>query len=165
MDEPEPVSCNERQGGLLEPDVMLPAQFFRVLRGREAHGGERRLIIAVLEDAINCFQKNLFATDNRGQRLFRDAESWLMSVDRGLPFAFENICEFLSLDAEYIRQGLCRWARAARSGTGPRVEAETGTRRGVSTPVAVSARRPGMAAAVGRTRASRERPLHSGSAL
>jgi hypothetical protein len=153
------------QSGLLEPDVMLPAQFFRTLHGREAHGGERRLILAVLEDAINCFQKNLFATDNRGRRLFRDAENWVMSVDRDLPFAFENVCEFLSLDVEYIRQGLCRWARAARSAAGPRCEVETGTRRGASTPVATSGRRLGMAAAVDRTCASFERPLRSGSAL
>jgi hypothetical protein len=143
----DPVASNERRGGLLQPDVMLPAQFFRALRGREAHGGERRLIIAVLEDAINCFQKNLFARDNRSRRLFHDAEHWVMSMDRDSPFAFENICEFLSLDAEYVRQGLCRWARSARSGSGPRLEASSGVRRGVSMPVAVSARRAGVVAA------------------
>jgi hypothetical protein len=130
MDEREPVSCNERQGGPLEPDVVLPAQFFRALRGREAHGGERRLIIAVLEDAINCLQKNLSATDSRGRRLFREAENWVMSADRNPPFAFENICEFLSIDADYIRQGLRRWARAAESKAGWR-DAQGGRRRGV----------------------------------
>jgi hypothetical protein len=165
MNKTEPVASNERRGGLLQPDVMLPAQFFRALRGREAHGGERRLIIAVLEDAINCFQKHLFAGDNRSRRLFHDAENWIMSMDRDSPFAFENICEFLSLDAEYIRQGLCCWARTARSAAGPHLEASSGVRRGVSTPVAVSARRAGMVTAADHTRASFERPLHSGVAL
>jgi hypothetical protein len=165
MDETGSASCNERRGGLLEPDVMLPAQFFRALRGREAHGGERRLIIAVLEDAINCFQKNLFARDNRSRRLFYDAENWVMSLDRDSPFAFENICEFLSLDAGYIRQGLCRWARAARSGAGSRLQAESGMRCGTSTAVVASARRAGMVAAADRTCASLEQPLHGGSAL
>ena len=164
MEEREPISWNERHGGLFEPDV-LPAQFFRVLHGRQAHGGERRLIIAVLEDAINCFQKNLFAADNRGKRLFRDAENWVMSADRDLPFAFENICEFLSLDAEYIRQGLHRWARAARSEDGRRFDADVGTRRGVNGCAAASATRPGMAAAAGRKRVSFEPPLQSGAAL
>ncbi len=115
MDEREPISWTERHGGLFELDVVLPAQYFRVLRGRASYGGERRLIVAVLEDAINCFQKNLFARDNRGRRLFCEAEDWLMSADRELPFAFENICEFLSLDAEYMRKGLSRWAYAAQS--------------------------------------------------
>ncbi|MGD0950131.1 MAG: hypothetical protein ABSA52_22245, partial [Candidatus Binatia bacterium] len=117
----------------------LPAQYFRVLRGRASYGGERRLIIAVLEDAINCFQKNLFATDKRGQRLFREADKWLMSADRELPFAFENICEFLSLDAEYIRKGLRRWAYAAQSKAVRGFDSEHGPRR-----VAASAMRPAM---------------------
>jgi hypothetical protein len=162
MDETEPLASHERRGGLLEPDVMLPAQFFRALRGPEAHGGERRLIIAVLEDAINCFQKNLFARDKRSRRLFCDAENWVVSRDRESPFAFENICEFLSLDAQYIRQGLYRWARAARSGTGPHLKAESAVRRGINTPVALAARRQSTLAAVDQ---ARERPLHSGSAL
>jgi nitrite reductase/ring-hydroxylating ferredoxin subunit len=166
MNKTEPVASNERREELLQPDVMLPAQFFRALRGREAHGGERRLIIAVLEDAINCFQKNLFAGDNRSRRLFHDAENWVMSTDRGSPFAFENICEFLSLDAEYIRQGLCRWARSVRSGAGPQhFEVTSGVRGGVSRPVAVSARRAGMVAAGDHARASFEGPLHSRSPL
>jgi hypothetical protein len=164
MNEREPVSCNDRRGGLLEPDVILPAQFFHAPRGREAHGGERRLIIAVLEDAIHCYQKNLFATDNRGRRLFRDAESWVMSVDRDFPFAFENICEFLALDAEYLRQGLQHWVRAVGSKAGGCSEAQGSTHRRVTAPVAAAAGRQGMAATVNRPRKSFERPLRSGAA-
>ncbi len=115
MDERQALSWNERQPGLFEPDVVLPAQFFRPLRSNEVAGGERRLIVAIVEDAVNCFQKHLFARDNRGRRLFREAERWMMSTDRSLPFAFENICEFLSLEADYIRRALRRWARAAES--------------------------------------------------
>ena len=147
MDEREPISWTERHGGLLEPDVMLPAQYFRALRGRASYSGERRLIVAVLEDAINCFQKNLFATDNRGRRLFREAEKWFVSTDRELPFAFENICEFLSLDAEYIRKGLCRWACAAQSKAAVGFDSEGGVRRVAAAPVAASAMRPAMAPA------------------
>lgn len=163
MEEREPISWNERHGGLFEPDVILPAQFFRTLRGREAHGGERRLILAVLEDAINCFQKNLFAQTSRGKRLFREAEHWVMSVERDMPFAFENICEFLSFDAECIRQGLCRWARAATAEVAAASVAEVGARRGATTPVAASATRPSMAAVLDRTRMSFERPLRRGA--
>jgi hypothetical protein len=139
MNERERISSAGRHGGLLEPDVVLPAQYFRVLRGRASYGGERRLIIAVLEDAINCFQKNLFATDNRGRRLFQEAEEWLMSVDRELPFAFENICEFLSLDAGYIRKGLRRWAYAVRSKGLQGFDSEGGARGVVAASVAASA--------------------------
>jgi hypothetical protein len=144
---------------------MLPAQFFRELRGRAAYGGERRLIIAVLEDAINCFQKNLFAMDNRGRRLFRETEGWVMSADRDLPFAFENICEFLSLDAEYIRRGLRRWARAAESEAAWRSGAERGAQRAAGVPVVAAATRPATAPVVEGARTSCERPVWSGAAL
>jgi hypothetical protein len=152
MDEREPISRTERHGGLLELDVVLPAQYFRVLRDRALYGGERRLIIAVLEDAINCFQKHLFARDNRGRRLFCEAENWLMSADRELPFAFENICEFLSLDAEYIRKGLCRWACTAQSKAARGFASEGGARCVAAAPVAALAMRPATVPAGERAR-------------
>lgn len=108
----------ESGGGLFEPDVILPSQFFLKLRGRASDGGERRLIVAVLEDAVCCYQKHLFSRDNKGRRLFREAEAWMMSGDKEAPYSFENICEFLSLNPDHLRQGLRRWARnaaAARS--------------------------------------------------
>ena len=161
-DERECGSWAERQGGVLQPDIVLPVQFFRALQGRESLRGERRLILAVLEDAINCFQNNLFATDNRGKRLFREAEKWLMSGDRQLPFAFENICDFVSLEADYIRQGLRRWARAAElraaRGVGPE---STGARRPAAAPVAGPAQRVGMPPIPERTRTSLERARNS----
>lgn len=146
----------------MQPDIVLPAQFFRTLRGRQALGGERRLIIAVLEDAVSCFQNNLFATDNRGKRLFREAEKWVMSGDRQLPFAFENVCDFLSLEANYIRQGLRRWACVAESqaarGLAPEI---AGTRRAAGAPVAEISQRAGMPPVPERTRTSFERARKS----
>ncbi|MFI5397090.1 MAG: hypothetical protein ACHQ9S_16255 [Candidatus Binatia bacterium] len=125
MDEYETVPWAERSGGLFEPDVILPVQFFRALRGKTVHGGERRLAIAVLDDAISCFQKNLFARDRRGRRLFREAETWLMSRDPELPFSFENICEFLALDPDYIRSGIRRWTHIAVSQDARRLDLPT----------------------------------------
>ncbi len=51
------------EGGttLFEPDLLLPAQFFAALKQKAQTRGERRLMIAILEDAIVCFQKNLWA--------------------------------------------------------------------------------------------------------
>lgn len=159
MDEREALSWNERQRGLFEPEAILPVQFFRP-RGKETRGGERRLVVAVLEDAINCFQKHLLARDNRGRRLFRDAERWMMSADRAQPFSFENICEFLSLDAEYIRCGLRRWARVAESQAARHLETDSGgARPPAAWPAIGGATR--SAAAPGTVRAPVVRPLRS----
>jgi hypothetical protein len=119
MDDHGTVSSAEGTGNFLEPDVILPTQFFGAPRGKAVHQGERRLIVAVLDDAISCFRKNIFARDNRGRRLFREAEAWLMSADRELPFAFENICDFLGLDPDYIREGVRRWAQRPLSDSAP----------------------------------------------
>ncbi len=162
MDKRESGSWAGRQGGLLQPDVVLPVQFFRTLRGGEPLGGERRLILAVLEDAINCFQKNLFARDNRGRRLFREAEKWVMSSDRELPFAFENVCDFLSLDANCIRQGLRRWALTAASQAVHDFGPGAGhARRAAAAPLVGPAARAGMALVPARARTSFARPHNS----
>ena len=76
-------------------------------RGAQAIG-ERRLLLAILEDAIRCFQTYLFARETRGRVLFREAEQWLASEDRDL-FSFETICEVLGIDPQQVRRGLHRW--------------------------------------------------------
>ncbi len=115
-------------GGLFAPDVVLPAQVFPFPRGRSAHG-ERRLLIAILADAIYCYQQWYLVRNSRGRRLFREAERWLCSGDRTQVFSFENICEILQIDAEYVRTGLRRWgerqlaaATMGRSNERPPVE-------------------------------------------
>ena len=92
---------------LFQPDVILPEQFLP--NARQPMTEERRLRIAVLEDAIDCFQKHLFATDDRDRQLFREAEQWIMNTDRRPPFSFGQICEVLRLNPDYIRRGLQRW--------------------------------------------------------
>jgi hypothetical protein len=95
---------------LFQPDTMLPAQYFAAaLRRRGALKPERRLIIAILQDAIECFQKNLFAREGKARQLYADAEDWITSEDRSHYFSFENICEILEVNPEYVRQGLLRW--------------------------------------------------------
>jgi len=94
---------------LLQPDTMLPSQYFAALRRKGAHEPERRLAIAVLQDAVDCFQKHLRARDRKARQLFLDAEEWICSDDRSWPFSFENICDLLQINAEYLRRGLAAW--------------------------------------------------------
>lgn len=62
----------------------------------------KRLMLAVLEDAMQCYQAH---ADGRG-RSQAEAEAWLR--DRGAegPFAFETICQTLKIDPDCLRQGL-----------------------------------------------------------
>jgi hypothetical protein len=94
---------------LLQPDTLLPSQFFGVLKRKGAHEAERRLAVAVLQDAVDCYQKHLLARDRKTRQLFIDAEQWISSDDRSWPFSFENICDLLHVNAAYLRRGLFLW--------------------------------------------------------
>ncbi len=94
---------------LLQPDTILPAQYFAGLHRKSTSEPERRLVIAVLDDAIDCFQKHLFATNRKAKVLFTDSEQWFESTDRSWPYSFENVCDVLQLNADYMRAGLATW--------------------------------------------------------
>jgi len=74
-------------------------------------------MLAVLEDALDCFQKYAIARDGHGQQLFDEAQHWITSNDRGWFFSYENICETLEINPEYLRRGLETWRLGAANGT------------------------------------------------
>jgi hypothetical protein len=96
----------DRLSTLFTPDTLLPSQFFDRLRRSSEYDGERRLMLAVLEDAVDVYRKQLGAQDARGKTLFEDAEAWLEDRDGSWLFSFENICDVLGIEADYVRRGL-----------------------------------------------------------
>jgi hypothetical protein len=71
---------------------------------------QQRLMAAVLDHAVNDFQRSAAAHTTRGKRLFAEIEAWFASDDEnGGPFSFVTICHALGLDESYIRSGLARW--------------------------------------------------------
>ena len=110
------ANIEERLAGLFTPDTLLPSQFFDRARRRSEHDGERRLMIAVLEDAVDVYRKQAGCAEGRGADLFREAEEWLEDADRTWLFSFQNICDVLDIDAEYLRRGLHAWKERARRG-------------------------------------------------
>ncbi len=99
----------DRTFGLFEPDALLPAQFYAAFRGGSSVRGEKRLMLAVLQDALECYQKYAFAKDGPGRQLFADANGWIASDDRHWYFSFENICDVLEIDPGYLRRGVQQW--------------------------------------------------------
>jgi hypothetical protein len=78
------------------------------------HGGEERLMLAVLEDAIECFQQHVLAQYVWEKKLFQEAEDWILESNSDWLFSFENICQALQLNPDYIRRGLLVWKEARR---------------------------------------------------
>ncbi len=98
-------AMDERYPGLFQPDTLLPSQYFDRFRRRNQMEGERRLMLAVLEDAVDMYRKHC-GTQGRNRTLFLDAEAWIDDDDRTWMFSFLNLCDVLDLDGEYLRRGL-----------------------------------------------------------
>jgi hypothetical protein len=78
------------------------------------HEGEKELMMAVLQDAVECFQAYVLAERPREKRLFQEAEDWILEKNSDWFFSFENICETLQLHPDYLRQGLLCWKETKR---------------------------------------------------
>ncbi len=105
----EKETLDERLPALFEPDTLLPIQYFEAMRRKHLLEGEKRLILSVLEDAVECFMKCIDSPTNKGQRLFREAEEWINLEDKHWVFSFDNVCDMLDINPEYMRRGLRGW--------------------------------------------------------
>src|SRR5579872_256251 len=105
----EKETLDEKLPGLFEPDTLLPIQYFEAMRRKHLLEGEKRLILSVLEDAVECFMKCIDSPTNKGQRLFRDADEWISLEDKHWVFSFDNVCEMLDINPDYMRRGLRQW--------------------------------------------------------
>jgi hypothetical protein len=74
--------------------------------------GEEKLMLAVLESAVEDFQKYIFARSTAGKKLFQQAEEWFLDTDSEELFSFRGICETLGLHPNHIRKGLMVWKEA-----------------------------------------------------
>lgn len=124
-----PLGLGDERGvsrsGLFEPDILVPAQFFPSQMGGAVHKrGECQLLIAIIEDAVHCYQKYLLARTPQDRRLFDEAEQWLMRPETTLRenerpvVSFEYICAVLDLDPAFLRSGLRRWGERQLAGLG-----------------------------------------------
>jgi hypothetical protein len=98
--------ADERMPTVVEPDTLLASQYFDRIRRRGEESGERRLMVAVLEDGVTTYCQHAAARSDRGRELFREAEAWIEDRGRSGLYAFENICDVLGLDADHLRRGL-----------------------------------------------------------
>lgn len=95
-------------------DAILPDQFAEMFRRSEQLEPEKALLWAVLEDAVGCVLKFHSAQDRIGKKQFQETEEWIMQSGSDWFFSFENVCELLELDPEYLRRGLRQWTAKGR---------------------------------------------------
>ena len=88
-----------------------------------AKGPERILLSAILFDGIQAYM-NFATAETDGQRKkYSEAYRWVHRESDDYVFAFDNVCEGLGVDPEYLRYGLSNatnsqtfeWKRARRN--------------------------------------------------
>jgi hypothetical protein len=89
-----------------QPDVLCVDEYLHVYQGRPAETPERRLVAAILRDAIDCYLRDCFAKNRHRKRSFREAEEWFFKSDDYGVFSLENVCGILNIDPGYIRRAL-----------------------------------------------------------
>ena len=105
------------QGRHVQADVVLASQFSTTLHQQVlCTTGERRLLMAMLENAVHCFQKYLLSRNEKNRQLYEEATRWIMedrpsadSANEALPFSFTYVCEALGLEPSCLRRGLEQW--------------------------------------------------------
>jgi hypothetical protein len=79
---------------------------------KDIREGEEKLALAVLESAVEDFQKHVLSKAGKERKLFQEAEEWFFEKDSDQLFSFEYICAILRLAPSYIRRGLLSWKEA-----------------------------------------------------
>ena len=103
------VGIGEMVASLFQPDLLLPAQYLERTKKNAEATPERALMLALLEDAVCCFQKYLLVPNGKGRSLFKEAEGWIFDEHNDGVFCYRNVCDILGIDADYLRLGLIRW--------------------------------------------------------
>jgi hypothetical protein len=102
------LTLDDKIASLFQVDPVLPALYQETFWRRMHLEPEKTLMLAVLEDAIMCFQRYALARTGKTKQLFRDAEEWILEKDTRWFFSFEQICDALGFEPGYIRHGLMK---------------------------------------------------------
>lgn len=107
----------EAIASLFQPDVLVNDLYLESFRRRALFEPEKRLMAAILEDAIETLEDHWTASGGKKRRLFEEAEAWIFSDDADWVFSFVSVCGALGLDPDYLRKGVSRWQHPGRSGS------------------------------------------------
>ncbi len=70
--------------------------------------GEKRLMLAVLTDAIDILMKGPGVNDPRRTTVFDETVAWFTHDGADWPCSFVNVCDALGIDARAVRAAITR---------------------------------------------------------
>ena len=105
------LGASDSDSGNLFSTPILPEQYYEIYRGdrfQRADNAEKKLLSAILLDGVKSFIRAASETFGKSTQSFEQscALSWVYSHEREYVFSFENVCENLGINPDYLRDGL-----------------------------------------------------------
>ena len=88
--------------------ILLPDQYADLLKRSTVIDGEKKLMLAVLDDAIRCYLRNVNSKSGKRRGDFIEVKKWFQAGGgevrswRVNVFTFENLCATLGLEPPYV---------------------------------------------------------------
>lgn len=106
---------DELSADLSPASCLSPSQYYP----SPAASPYQRLLLAILEDAIRCFQRNVAVRKGPRRALFRETEGWLFDSN-GIAFlSCPMVCESLGINSVHLRRYLREWQLRVKAGHEP----------------------------------------------
>src|SRR6266508_4391183 len=105
---------------MIGADAPVKQQYLGPVRWSEHFEPEKALLVALLEDAIHTYRKYRATRDRVGKGRFREAKKWIMRGSNDWIFSFNNVCELLGLNPDYVRRGVIESANETAKEEKPR---------------------------------------------
>jgi len=112
-----PDSIDPAAYGNLEPDFIVPEQFFA--EPQPHWSGEFALLWTVFSDGIETYRREILLGRTQSEA-FRETLAWIETTGQESIFSFERLCELFRCNPVKIRRSLREWRERQQSSATPR---------------------------------------------
>jgi hypothetical protein len=93
-----------------DPQQTTPGRFYGGWSSSEDLPSIKRLMLAVLQDALECLAgRAIYTAGLNPRRSAQEAAEWVADMNERAVFSFNSVCDALSLDAAAVRKALIEW--------------------------------------------------------
>lgn len=85
---------------------LMPTQYYELIGRRTMLDGEKKLLFAVLEDAIRVYVLNVNARTASGRREFEEVRNWVNTRGGQDLFTFDSLCGVFGIAPDALRRQL-----------------------------------------------------------
>ena len=94
---------------LIVSDVITRSQYYDSRKGQDDDAPLRRLMLAVLRDALACLSSGASGSASNSRKEAREAAEWIGNKTDESLFSFNCVCETLSIHPDALRESLEHW--------------------------------------------------------